>query len=596
MRMPISGGRWLAPGLLGAAALASAVNAQVGPAPQSAYVYASQGWAQADRDRFYLTAQGSRIMPYAWFKALRRLNSDELFAGDQLQRYGYLTNDSAANVTGLPLGFVVDPKSNDVGMTCAACHTSELSYSKDGQTHRLRVDGAPARADFQQFLTDLSAASEATLSDPRFSVFAHDVLGAGYSKTAARQLRSDLSDWVQRFGDFMDASLPKTSPWGPGRLDAFGMIFNRVGALDIDQSSNLALANAPVRYPFLWNAHRQDVTQWTGAVPNGLYVLALARNTGEVMGVFADSHPRVLVPTVVDYGDNSVSFSGLESLEEELVTLKPPAWPRDQFGFNPALAAAGKPLFDQNCASCHGEQPSDTNRLAWKTLVRDVGTDPAMAQNTQRGVATGLFKDSVILPSLDRFQDQASATQVLRSSVTGALVSNGLSVAGIPGVWRAVSLDAAALRSASGWRGAGLASPGLRVAAQPATPGSIDDVKSQLRTMYAATSPPGGAAYEARVLRGIWAAAPYLHNGSVPNLVELLTPPLKRHSMLTVRSREFDPKVVGFATDPTLPPGEGPFAAAFAGAAGNSNQGHDYGTQLTDRERLELIEYLKSLN
>ena len=84
----------------------------------------------------------------------------------------------------------------------------------------------------------------------------------------------------------MDASLPP-SPWGPGRLDAFGMIFNRVAGRDLDVLGNFKMADAPVSYPFLWNASRQDRTQWSGSVPNGLFIQGLARNTGEVFGVFA---------------------------------------------------------------------------------------------------------------------------------------------------------------------------------------------------------------------------------------------------------------------------------------------------------------------
>src|SRR3984957_21043859 len=55
--------------------------------------YAAQGWSAADRETFYTTSQGSHLMPYAWFKALRRTDVDQPFAGDQLRRYGYLPND-----------------------------------------------------------------------------------------------------------------------------------------------------------------------------------------------------------------------------------------------------------------------------------------------------------------------------------------------------------------------------------------------------------------------------------------------------------------------------------------------------------------------
>src|ERR1700690_1653341 len=66
--------------------------------------YSEQGWSAADRDVFYTTDQGSRMMNYAWFRALRRLDVDQPFAADSLQRYGYLPNDqSKTNPFGLPV-------------------------------------------------------------------------------------------------------------------------------------------------------------------------------------------------------------------------------------------------------------------------------------------------------------------------------------------------------------------------------------------------------------------------------------------------------------------------------------------------------------
>src|ERR1700760_1127325 len=113
--------------------------------------YAKQGWTEDERQAFYTTSQGSHMIPYLWFKALRRLDIDEPFAGDQLARYGYLANDkSRANPEGLPVGFVLagDAPPGFFGMTCAACHTAQIEYQKDGATQQLRIDGAPATADF----------------------------------------------------------------------------------------------------------------------------------------------------------------------------------------------------------------------------------------------------------------------------------------------------------------------------------------------------------------------------------------------------------------------------------------------------------------
>ena len=108
----------------------------------------------------------------------------------------------------------------------------------------------------------------------------------------------------------------------------------------------------------MWNASQQDRTQWNGGVPNGLYIHALGRNTGEVFGVFADFAPRRLVPptkvnpAVIDYTKNSVKFDGLQTLEEKIAVLRPPPWPRDLFGLDESLAALGKPLFEAHCSSC----------------------------------------------------------------------------------------------------------------------------------------------------------------------------------------------------------------------------------------------------
>ena len=89
---------------------------------------------------------------------------------------------------------------------------------------------------------------------------------------------------------------------------------------------------------------------------------------------------------------------------------------------------------------------------------------------------------------------------------------------------------------------------------------------------------------------GIWATAPYLHNGSVPSLYELLQPPTKRSQVFYVGNREFDPDKVGvksghskngFRFDTRLP--------------GNRNTGHPYGTDLNEDDRFDLLEFLKTL-
>jgi hypothetical protein len=570
-----------------------------------AVIYASQGWSAADRDTFYTTGQGSHMMPYAWFKALRRLDVDESFAADQLQRYGYLANAvSNSNPEGLPVGFVIEAASGQLGMTCAACHTGQLEYQKAGVTYALRLDGAPANADFQQFLIDLTAAARATLAESgRFDTFAKAVLGADYSAAKAAQLKTDFGAWVKQFGDFMDASLP-ASPWGPGRLDAFGMIFNRVAARDLGVTGNFKVADAPVSYPFVWNASRQDHTQWNGGVPNGLYIQALARNTGEVFGVFADFKPKLIVPSIgplpaqIDYKDNSADFAGLQTLEEKIAALNPPPWPRDIFGLDDRLAEKGKPLFDTHCGECHAEKTSPQLSHAWVTPVVAVGTDPKMVTNAGRTSDPGLYNGTLIPPPPinARFKNPAKTGDILASSVLGAEFAEAFIPLPTPdklersGVWRAIRKDLADLLPDN--RTADVSSLILR----PDLLKEVHDrVQARLSDLFRNPGPSDSdAAYESRVLRGIWATAPYLHNGSVPNLWELMTPAKDRKPSFKVGSRMFDPKNVGYVTDQS-PFNNGTFVTDPMNANGNGNGGHEYGTALSEDDRWAIIEYLKTL-
>ena len=96
------------------------------------------------------------------------------------------------------------------------------------------------------------------------------------------------------------------------------------------------------------------------------------------------------------------------------------------------------------------------------------------------------------------------------------------------------------------------------------------------------------------MLRGIWAAAPYLHNGSVPNLWELLKPAKERKPTFKVGSRAFDFKNVGYDTEQSPFP-NGTFVTDPDNANGNGNGGHEYGTDLGEADRWAIIEYMKGL-
>ena len=291
------------------------------------------------------------MIPLAWLRALKRRDG-ALFLGDGLARYGYLPSPEHTSLDDLPVGFQVamSPQGPSVGLTCAACHTREIEV--DGQTWR--IDGGPAFVDFQSFLADLDAAVLRVLAtDEAFHVFARAIIGAGGTPATIKDLRAAVGLWSRRFHTLMSRALPVDRPWGVARLDAFGMIYNRLTALDLGTPpdylipENVAPADAPVRYPFLWNSSIQDRTEWPGFANNGDDALALARNLGEVYGVFAVFHPRSApsgAPLNRDYvSDNTGNMSDLAKLETIVRRIGPPAWP---WPIDAKLAATGKVVFD----------------------------------------------------------------------------------------------------------------------------------------------------------------------------------------------------------------------------------------------------------
>lgn len=98
--------------------------------------------------------------------------------------------------------------------------------------------------------------------------------------------------------------------------------------------------------------------------------------------------------------------------------------------------------------------------------------------------------------------------------------------------------------------------------------------------------------YTALSLEGLWARAPYLHNGSVPSLTSLLDKPEDRPAVFYRGYDIYDPEAVGFVST-----GDSAEAIGFkvdTTVIGNGNQGHLYGTELPEADKRSLIEYLKT--
>jgi hypothetical protein len=544
----------------------------------SRIVYLEQGWTPLDSDFFYTVNQGSRLVPYQWFLALEQPDNQGLLRDEKnVRRLRFLAQaPSPLNPDGLPVGFVRDPAqgpgdSDWLGLTCAACHTSQINYK--GAAYR--IDGGPGQGDIQTFLLDLTKSLQKTHEDPAvFERFAKRVLGHSTGDEAQRTaLRKELADVHHARQQFDERNATK-SVYGFGRVDAFGIILNEVLVHALEVPENRGDPNAPVSYPFLWDTPQHDFVQWNGVAPNrplNTHIAGpLARNVGEVLGVFGE----VTVPSSKDttlYA-SSARIVNLFLIEEMLKRLQSPRWPKEFPPIDEKLAGPGREVFLEHCERCHHSiERSDLARQvqAEMTPLDELKTDPNMARNFAGRVAiTGPLQGRRKLLSLgERFEESAPAGAILRHVVIG-VIKQGLD-----------QHDPA---------------HHLQELAE------LGDNLSCFELMFAVpTDMP--LAYKGRPLNGIWATAPFLHNGSVPNLYQLLLPPKDRQPF-HLGSREFDPENVGLVSSAA----PGAFAFRIADdhgqpISGNSNAGHEYGTgadgkpALSPDQRRQLLEYLKKL-
>jgi hypothetical protein len=557
--------------------------------------FADQSWSETDRAWFYGASQGSQIMPYAWFLSLEAPEGGGLFVADRLERFGYLPNPydgRTGPATGLPVGFVkdIDDRGEWVGMTCAACHVNRVSLR--GRT--IQVDGGPTNADMFAFIAELGRALTLTASDDaRFDRFARRVIPAELSGAGGadrRRLRASVTRFADDFARYVEQSRARVA-WGPGRLDAFGMIFNRATGMDLRDPRNIAEPNAPVSYPFLWDTSWHDWVQWNGSAPNTLAVERLGRNVGEVLGVFA--HADIREPTLPPlWFQTSADRLNLLRIEGRLRDLTAPGWPNAVAPPTEAQrrdAAAGKVLYDRLCLSCHAIAPTGPDRHQSVTLtpLDKIGTDPAMARNAESRQAFSGILEGVRMPFLATtppLPERLRSLDLVAAIVAGAI------------------LEPVDLLQNLGRLGADQADIVARLLKRGA---SERESRNELLNIMSGAGGKDLVArflgdrrdrnllvYKARPLNGAWATGPFLHNGSVPNLYELLLPSDQRSKTFRVGSREIDEMKIGFRSD------TGPFLFDTS-LPGNSNRGHDgpdYGTdRLTEVERYQLIEYLRTL-
>lgn len=580
-----------------------------------------QNWSDDEANWFYDAGQGSRLMPYDWFLVLEQPGSEKRFLDpDHLRGLGLIPREATpGNPDALPVGFVRDAPYGDgtagLGITCAACHTGLITRGARAWI----VDGGPSGSDIERFLRRLTEAlGETAVDEGRFERFAGRVMpGAG---TAEQQgLREALRSIVRERSGYDDRNLsgPHATRHGPGRIDAFGAIFNEVSATFLGIPDNARAADAPVSYPCLWDTPQHDRVQWNGIAENRESTLgsvvfgtrsvgALGRNTGEVLGVFGSvrvNDHELLLPRRYE---STVDKAHLLEFERTIATLWSPVWPEALGPLDGAKVIRGAALYRSHCVECHAVIDRDDPDRRVTAEMRAVGTDGKMLENTTRIVSTGrLAGRQRTLQSLDRFDDRAPVAAILKHVVERVMleplpldqmrdslkrVIRGIDPIG-PQFHSSVEIGYGGKSVAADVSGIAESDDGLTVYGAAA---DLDRLRERLgiapdgATSLRLEKGTATGAHKARPLNGVWATAPYLHNGSVPTLAALLEPAERRPATFHVGSTEFDPQRVGFVDDPRQP-------VFDTSLPGNSRKGHEYGAALTAAEKADLLEYLKSL-
>ena len=619
-------------------------------------VYADQGWGAgvdaAERQTYYYTAQGAVLkdVRYSWFRHLEMPWSTTKLSDPQImRRYGFLVDGaSAKNPDGLPVGFTkhYDRQLNEelLDITCAACHTGQFQVTRNGRTTALRIDGGSALHAFTNssighFVPTLAASLLGTLANPmKFNRFAAAVLGPNHvgGRWALRRQMLDVAGQFGKMSYNEKAYGLVPTEEGYGRTDALARIANTVFG-DHLEAGNYAVGNAPVNYPPVWNIWKFDWVQYNASVSQ-----PMARNIGEAMGTGAkyalmDRYGNALPPD--QRFRSSAILDHLDTLEVTLWKLRPPAWNEDVLGaVDRARAARGKELFDIHCVSCHGPHlaPPDIKarnsplktpgQPEWimKTLcVDDIGTDSNSALNfydarvdvTRTGMTAEDLR-AVAGKELTRWNQRETArltAEIARLKATPATADTDARVAAlerqIAGLEPAMAQQLSEIDPTRLGVGAGLSYLGMLIREKAyADLGLTPEQQAAWDGFGRLDVPQAVAAYKPRPLAGIWATAPFLHNGSVPTIYDLLSPVADRPKTFRVGSREYDTEKLGLKQ-----PDSG-YWVFDTSKSGNHNTGHEFnagytpwkegdppargliGPLLSHEDRLAIIEHLKVRN
>jgi len=562
----------------------------------------SNGLTNDERQQYYHLSEGGEAYPIAWLLALEQAvkGSDGSVTYrpflENIERFGFVPDPpSRYNPYGLPIGVTAAygkiTGQQMMGLNCTACHVGELHYNG----RALRVDGGPSMAYINKFIKAIVDETTATAESwerrrrfldrwrrvrlvrlPDAPVVLEAGVGAipssdndetldaaepGLFKRVLAGLRMGIANrslLMDKLHGFAAMKLvvqvqPLGTEDGYGRNDAFGVgrneLFGAYKDANFTQGINVLPADAPVSFPHLWGMEHTSWFQW-GVNTNSI----LERNIGQALGVGATMQPEKGYKS-------TVRLDNLHAMERLQYKLTSPQWPADLFGpIDRARAERGRKMFDRTCALCHENYKKDGTLNEYQLFPLDVvGTDPSTAINFERTVMTAEGPKPF----------GTAAFEIVRK-VKEAYYQEHRTPPDVQAMWE--SRDTRPKQT----------------------------FRTPLREYAKFPDTRAHGIYRAKTLKGIWATAPYLHNGSVPTLYDLLLPADKRPKAFKLGTKEYDPAKLGYVVDGPrflTPPGMEPFTFDTR-QLGNWNTGHEWWfyPDLDDDIRYDIIEFLKTFD
>jgi mono/diheme cytochrome c family protein len=583
------------------------------PSPEASA--ARNGLDGDDQARFYHLGEGSEVYPLSWLRALNDSTTKRPFT-EGLERYGLIPDERGPhNPEGLPIGITAD-KARDlrfagvtmVGVNCAACHVSELR--KDGRSV-IRMDGAPNLFDLSRFYGDLAKSTVATFTDV-------GELWAFLGRLRQPQGRDEAGPAGPT------AALSRAYPRFEAMREASGADKAFAEELEALHKQELARPAESLGKGVVLAGRQEAVALPPGAVRSEAFdqparkVLAAPPNENAAIERLApaDQRKEAVKRSLADFVNTMRLLKARAEFIVHLAAGKDLASTAPGYGRVDAFGGARNLLFPEQArpltAPIGYPHLWDIGRTSW--FHWDGSTNSLLERNVGQALGLGAVFDRgtfVSTVNIGNIQELERIAGKIK-----------------PPTWPAAAFGAPhadrATRGRELFRARCATCHADPPAGQPlgdrlfALEGIGTDRRRALNfalpvgtTEFNAAIAPvlkkiisaaGGTPrpedvwrvtrqYAGRPLVAVWATAPYLHNGSVPSIDDLLRPAADRPRSFPVCGRDYDPVKLGLANS-----GSDPSCIFDTTLPGNDNGGHtgpEYGTDLSAAERADLIDFLK---